>query len=505
MKSRCCERRDLPRATRHAAAAFRYHRPVNPRFDLYLLGWLLLMGGSFLLVPSLAALVFSEPVLPYLLTAALGCGVGGAMVRTLRAEDRKIRPRDGFLVVAGAWVAVSLLGAVPYLLSGVLGPVDAVFEAVSGFTTTGSTVITDTGTVPHALLLWRALTQWLGGMGIILFTIAILPLLGIGGMQLFKAEVPGPVADKVRPRLAATARSLWGIYVGLTACEWVALRFAGVGGYEALCHSFTTLATGGFSTRNLSVGELGGAAVQWIVIVFMVLAGCNFVLHYRVLTGKFGAVQRDPELRYYLGVVVVATVIIALALPASFGGFEATVRASAFQVVSVLTTTGYVTADFEQWPALTHVVVLILMVLGGMSGSTGGGIKSLRALLAIRSLRATLRRLVHPHAIIPVKYGKEVVSDRLLAGVWAFLTAYMLIAVVAAALLAALGLDVMTALSATLTAIGNVGPGLGAVGAYDNFAAVPSAAKGVLAVCMIFGRLEVFTVLALMTPGFWRR
>ncbi len=485
--------------------AFRYHGPVNLRFDLYLLGWLLLLGGSFLVVPLIAALVFSEPVLPYLVTAALGCGAGGAIARSLRTSDRRIRPRDGYLVVAGAWIAVSLLGAVPYLVSGVLGPMDAVFEAVSGFTTTGSTVIADTGSVPRALLLWRALTQWLGGMGIILFTIAILPLLGIGGMQLFKAEVPGPVADKVRPRLAATARSLWGIYVGLTATEWVALRLAGVSGYEALCHAFTTLATGGFSTRNLSVGELGGATVQWIVIVFMLLAGCNFVLHYRLLTGRVRTVRQDAELRYYLGVVVVATVVLALAAPHGDGGLEATVRTAAFQAISVLTTTGYVTADFELWAPVTHVVLLALMVLGGMSGSTGGGVKSLRALLAVRSLRTTLRRLIHPHAVIPVKYGKEVVSDRLLAGVWAFLTAYLLIAAVSAAILASLGLDLETSLSAALTAIGNVGPGLGSVGAYDNFASVPVVAKGVLAICMIFGRLEVFTVLALLTPGFWRR
>jgi trk system potassium uptake protein TrkH len=276
-----------------------------------------------------------------------------------------------------------------------------------------------------------------------------------------------------------------------------------VNGFEALCHALTTLATGGFSTRNQSVGDLGGAAVQWIVIVFMLLAGCNFVLHFRLITGKVAQVRRDVEIRYYLGVVVVATVVLAVAAPGD--GLEATVRTAAFQAISVLTTTGYVTANFELWAPVTHVVFLVLMVLGGMSGSTGGGIKSLRALLAVRSLRTTLQRLIHPHAVIPVKYGKEVVSDKLLAGVWAFLTAYLLIAVIAAAVLASLGVDLVTALSAALTAIGNVGPGLGSVGAYDNFAALPAPGKVVLAVCMVFGRLEVFTVLALLTPGFWRR
>jgi len=324
-------------------------------------------------------------------------------------------------------------------------------------------------------------------------------------MQLFKAEVPGPVADKVRPRLAATARTLWFVYVGFTAAEWVALRLAGLSGFDALCHSFTTLATGGFSTENTSVGAFSSATVEWIVIFFMLLAGINFVLHYRLLTGHIKSVWRDNELRYFLGVVVAATAILVVSVHEPGARIADSLRDSAFQTVSILTTTGYVTTDFEGWATLPLLVLLCLMVLGGMSGSTGGGVKSLRALLAVRSLRTTLHRLIHPHAVRPVKYGGAVVSESVLSGIWAFLTAYLLIGLIGAAVVAAYGYDLLTAISAAMTAIGNVGPGLGEVGAYDNFAHFPGLAKVVLAALMLFGRLEIFTLLALFSREFWRR
>jgi trk system potassium uptake protein TrkH len=478
---------------------------MNRRFVVFLLGWLLLLDCAFLCLPLLASLVFRESPEPWAAAIALAGAIGLLMVQFRPPIDRHIRPRDGFLIVGGAWIAVSLVGAVPYLVTGALGPVDSLFESVSGFTTTGSTVIADVTVIPRALLLWRAMSQWLGGMGIILFTIAILPLLGIGGMQLFKAEVPGPVADKVRPRLATTARTLWMVYVGFTAAEWIALRLAGLSGYDALCHSFTTLATGGFSTRNASVGEFGSATVEWIIIFFMLLAGINFVLHFRLLTGRVGEVWRDSELRYFLGVIVVAAITITITTHEAGSHFADTVRDAVFQTLSILTTTGYASTDFELWAPVPLLVLLCLMVLGGMSGSTGGGIKSLRALLAITSLRTTLHRLIHPHAVRPVKYGGAVVPEAVLSGIWAFLTAYMLIALIGTAVVAAYGYDLMTAISAGMTSIGNVGPGLGAIGAYDNFSHFPGLVKIVLAGCMLFGRLEIFTLLALFSREFWRR
>ncbi len=478
---------------------------MNRRFVVYLLGWLLLLDCAFLTLPLMTSLFYGESPEPWVAAIALAGVLGGLLVSLRRPDDRHIRPREGFLIVSGAWIAVSLVGALPYLLTGVLGPVDAFFESVSGFTTTGSTVIADVTGIPRALLLWRAMSQWLGGMGIILFTIAILPLLGIGGMQLFKAEVPGPVADKVRPRLATTARTLWMVYVGFTAAEWIALRLAGMTGYDALCHSFTTLATGGFSTRNTSVGEFGSPAIEWIIIFFMLLAGINFVLHFRLLTGRVNEVWRDSELRYFLGVIVVATVILVITTYEAGAHLADTIRNAVFQTLSVLTTTGYASTDFEIWTTLPLLVLLCLMVLGGMSGSTGGGIKSLRALLAISSLRTTIHRLIHPHAVRPVKYGGVVVSETVLSGIWAFLTAYLLIALLGTAVVAAHGYDLLTSISAGMTSIGNVGPGLGEVGAYDNFAHFPGLVKIVLAGCMLFGRLEIFTLLALFSREFWRR
>jgi trk system potassium uptake protein TrkH len=428
-----------------------------------------------------------------------------ALARATRTTDRRLRPRDGFLVVALGWVIASLAGALPYAFAGALEPLDAFFESVSGFTTTGSTVVTDTTALDRALLLWRAVTQWLGGMGIIVFTIAVLPLLGIGGMQLFKAEVPGPVADKVSPRVAETARRLWLVYVGFTAAEALALMAAGVTPFEALCHAMTTLATGGFSTRNQSVGEYDSALVSWVITFFMLIAGVNFVLHYRLLTGRVRSVWRDAELRYYLLVAGGATAIVAAALWRSGrSGGEAMTQA-AFNTVSILTTTGYVTADFERWPSIAQFIFLQLMILGGMTGSTAGGVKSLRALLGLRAVRLAFDRAVHPRVVRPVKHAGRPVPEEILAGVWTFFIAYFVISVLAAGVIAAHGYDLVTAFSASLTAIGNVGPGLGDVGAYDNFAHFPGVIKLVLTFCMLAGRLEVFTLLVLFVPEFWRR
>jgi len=284
----------------------------------------------------------------------------------------------------------------------------------------------------------------------------------------------------------------------------VLLRLAGMSSFEALCHSFTTLATGGFSTRNTSIGEFGSPAIEWIVCFFMLLAGMNFVLHYRLIVGRVGSVWRDSELRYFVAVVAAAVVATVVALLPTGQSFEEVVRTACFQVLSIVTTTGYVTADFEVWPHFAQFLLVVLMLVGGMSGSTGGGPKSLRILLAVRSLRTTVHRFIHPHAVLPVKYHGEPVSDSVLSGVWAFLTAYVLIALGAAGIVAAHGYDLLTSVSASLTAIGNVGPGIGEVGAYDNFAHFPHLVKITLSGCMLLGRLEVFTILVLLSRQFWR-
>jgi trk system potassium uptake protein TrkH len=479
---------------------------VNLRLDARILGVLVASLGAFHALPLATALWFGEPPWPWLASGAAAGALGLALMLGARPRRPDLRPRDAYLVVAAGWMLASAVGAVPFLALGALGPVDAFFESVSGFTTTGSTVMSGLDGAPRALLLWRALSQWVGGMGIILFAVAVLPLLGIGGMQLFRVEVPGPVKDKLRPRVIETARRLWAVYVGLTAVQWLALRLAGMSGFDALCHAFTTLATGGFSTRDASIGAFASPVVEWIVIAFMIVAGVNFVLLWRVLSGGPGAAWRDAELRYYLAMLVVATAAVAVVLPTEHaGGLEATLRNALFGVASIATTTGYGTVDFETWPALAQLLLLQLMVLGGMAGSTAGGVKSLRVLIGFRALAVAVERLVHPRSVRPVKHAGRAVPDDVVAGVWAFFTAYFAIAALTAAVVTAAGYDVVTAVSSALTALGNVGPGLGAVGPYDDFSHFPATVKLALAGCMLAGRLEIFTILVLLLPSFWRR
>lgn len=479
---------------------------MNLRFDAWILGVLLLGLGAAQALPAAAALLFGESPGPFLLAAGVAVVLGGGVAWLARTRDRVLRPRDAYVIVAGGWLLASLLGAIPYWASGVLAPVDAFFEAVAGFTTTGSTVMARIEDTDRSLLLWRAFTQWVGGMGIVLFAVAVLPLLGIGGMQLFRVEVPGPVKDKLRPRIAETARRLWAIYLGLTVAAGVALFLAGLSAFEAICHAFTAVATGGFSTRDASIGAFGSPLVEWILIAFMALAGINFLLHYRTLTAGPRSVVGDRELRYYGAVLLGAVLVVVWMVPGSQAdsAVEA-LRHAAFSVVSITTTTGYGTADFEQWPALAQLVLLQLMILGGMAGSTSGGVKSLRVLIGFRALGATIEKLVHPRSVRTVKYGGRAVPDDVMATLWAFFTAYFVLAALATAVVAQAGYDVVTAVSAALTAMSNVGPGLGAIGPTDTFAHFPGHVKLALSACMLAGRLEIFTFLVVVMPGFWRR
>lgn len=481
---------------------------MNARLAIRLGGWLLIALGGFQILPLLAALTFGEALAPYLAAGLITIAAGVPAVWLSRPDNLRIRPRDGFLIVSGAWLLAAIAGAVPYLTTGSLGVIDALFESMSGFTTTGSTVLTEIEAAPRALLLWRSLTQWIGGMGIVVFTIALMPILGIGGMQLFKAEVPGPVTEKIRPRVAQTARALWMIYVGLTVLQWIALMLAGMSGFDALCHALTTLSTGGFSTRNASIGAYHSPAIEWIVIVFMMLAGMNFVLHYRLLTGRIREVGRDAEFRYFLGVVVVSVGLIWLADVALgvFAGGPPGFRDVMFTVVSIVTTTGYATADFEAWPSVSHLLLLGLMALGAMAGSTSGGVKSLRALLAVRAVRGTFRAAGHRNAVQPpVMYGGRPVPEEVITSIWVFLAVFFGLAGAMAVAVAATGYDLQTAISGGLTSLGNVGPGLGEIGPYDHFAHFPSGVKLGFIFCMLAGRLELFTLLVLFSAAYWRR
>jgi trk system potassium uptake protein TrkH len=478
---------------------------MNTALIAKVLGWLLAMLGGLLLVPCAVAWLYDEPSLHFLAASAVGILFGGLLGGTIRPARSQMRAREGFLVVVLGWLAASALGAIPYFISYALPLPDAIFESVSGFTTTGATVMTDLDGQPRSLLLWRAMTQWLGGMGIIVFAIAVLPLLGIGGMQLFRAETPGVVTEKIAPRMAATARRLWMIYLGFSALEFVLLAAAGMPAFEALCHAFTTAATGGFSTRDDSIRAFGSARIDWIVIVFMVIGGINYVLHFEMLTGRFRQALRDAELRYYLGTLVGITLVVAFLLRLEPTEDHGGLRGAAFQVTSMMTGTGYHTALFDQWPVDSQIVLLLLMLLGGMAGSTTGAVKGLRVLISIRVLSDALTQLVHPRAIQRVKHEDQPIPAEILTGVWAFLIAYGLLVAGTSVVVAAEGLDLVTAISVAVSAVGNVGPALGEAGPIDGYAHFDTDTKLVLASVMIMGRLEILPVLVIFHPRFRRQ
>jgi len=485
---------------------------VNLRGVGRVLGFLLLVTSCSLLLPLLVDLLYGEGDWEvFLLTAVGGALVGGCLM-WLGHTRPALRHREGFAIVTLGWIAVGLLGAVPFLGTGVIpGPIDAVFESISGFTTTGSTIMTDIEGVAanhHAVIFWRSLIQWLGGMGIVVLALAILPLLGVGGMQLFRAEAPGPSPDRLTSRISATARLLWGVYVLITGMEVLAL--ATIGGmpiFDSVCHALTTMATGGFSTLDSSVGGFRSGAVEWIITVFMFIAGVNFSLHYLALRGRLAVYGRDDEFRFYALVIVGATVLVSATLwPVHlFGGFEPTVRAAAFQVVSIATTTGYGTADYVLWPPFTHMILLLLMTVGGCAGSTGGGIKMMRVLLLLKHAHVEVQKLLHPRAVYTLWFNERPVTPALATNVLGFFMLFMVVFVAGTLLLTLAGRDIVTSVGAVAATLGNIGPGLGDVGPTCNYSFMSIAEKWLLMLLMLIGRLELYTVLILFMPATWRK
>ena len=479
---------------------------MNLRLTLRIQGGLLLFLAGMLLVPLPFSFWYRDGAWPwFVLTAGLSAAIGLLLLR-LFPTRKELTVREGFGVVTFAWVLFAAFGALPFLFTGTISsPIQAYFESMSGFTTTGSTVITDLNMVKESVLVWRSLTQWLGGMGIIVLSLAILPILGVGGMQLFEAEVPGPTADRLRPRIQDTARLLWGVYFLITAAEVVALMLGGVSFYEAVCHAFTTMATGGFSTRNGSIAELGGSYVHWVVIFFMFLAGVNFSLHFQAMRGRVGGYFRSEEFRFYLGVLAASVLVVFLFNFQVYKDPLTNLRDSAFQVTSLMTTTGYGTADYELWPVLAQYILVGLMFVGGCAGSTGGGMKNVRVLLLVKHSFLQLSRLIHPRRVRLLKIDQKTVSDEVIQSILGFFALYIGIFVFASLGMAALGVDLVTAGASVIACLSNIGPGLGQVGPTDNFAHLPAAGHVLLSFCMLVGRLEVFTVLVLVFPSFWRK
>jgi len=479
------------------------------RCILQVVSILVLILGLTMVFPLLWGLYYGDNgVTPIIYSMALTILVGGGSILLLRGPQTEfISQREGMAIVAVGWTAVGFFGCLPFHLSGEFGPfVNAYFESISGFTTTGSSILTDVQAISESLLFWRSFIQWLGGMGIIVLSLAILPILGVGGMQLYKAEVPSPVPDKLQPRIRETARILWKVYVLFTVAQVVLLVLGGMGIFDALNHALTTMPTGGFSTKNASMAHFDSVYLDFVVAFFMLLAGINFSLHYQLLKGDTLAFWRNAECRFFLAATVVLTLVVTLNIYGTvYDKIGDAFRYGAFQLVSILTTTGYATADYEQWPAMSQLILLLCMFLGGSAGSTAGGMKCLRIMVCFKYCYKELFTLIHPHAVSRIKIDGRSVPDDVVRSVLGFLALYLGLFAFSSVLLAGLGVDFITAFAAVATTIGNVGPGFGMVGPVENFAAIPVLGKWLLIWCMLLGRLEIYTVIILLVPEFWRK
>ena len=481
---------------------------IDLKSILRVISFLMILDGIGMLFGIPFSLYYEDNDVSALLETGLSIAViGGLIFASLRKYKKDIRKRESYLIVGSGWIVMSAFGALPFVVHGSIPSyTDAFFETISGFTTTGASILNDIESLPHGLLFWRSFTQWLGGMGIIVLSLAILPILGIGGMQLFVAEVPGPTKDKIHPRIRETAKRLWGIYLLLTLAETLLLITGGMNLFDALTHSFTTMATGGFSTKQASVAAWDSPFIHYVIIFFMFVAGMNFSLHYFWLRGAWKKLTGNDEFKFYLFFVLGVSVVIAVDLFFhGYGGAEKSFRDSLFQTVSIVTTTGYVTSDYETWGAFYQIVFFILLFAGGCAGSTGGAIKMVRHQLLIKNSLNELKRLLHPRAVIPVRFNKKIVSNDVMANITAFSFWYIAIFLVGMLILSLLGMDFISAIGAAATTLGNVGPGIGTVGPSLNFANVPTAGKWVLSFLMLVGRLELFTILVIFSKSFWKK
>lgn len=464
--------------------------------------FMLIPAGIALSNGNLAGLNgFLITIIPALIVCVL------VYLATRRYRRRYLRPHEGFLLVTLSWIAASAIGALPFVISGEIpGYTDAFFETISGFTTTGASILTDIEGMAPSYLFWRSLTHWLGGMGIVVLTVAILPILGIGGMQLMRAESPGPTLEKISPKVAETAKILWMIYLGLTVLETALLMFGGMSLFDALTHTFGTLATGGFSPKAASVGHYDSAYIDVVITVFMVAAGLNFGLYYRALQGKFRDLIKNSEFIAYLSIFALSSLAIALSLNQSvYATFSESLRFAGFQAATIITTTGYATADFDLWPAFSKFVLFFLMFVGGCSGSTGGGIKVIRIVTLFKQAVNEMKYLFRQRGVHLIRINGETVRKDFIYTVVGFVFLYFLCLMITTAVVSSGGYDLVTSFTSALVTVGNIGPGFAMVGPTMNYAFFEPYIKWVLSAAMLIGRLEVYTVLVLFVPAFWRR
>lgn len=471
------------------------------------IGVLLVLEGLFMMPALGISWFYGQPDSKSFLDAILFSMVMGFLLIRIRVADNTVKAREGLAIVALGWLVFSVVGAFPLVWSGSVPTMtDAFFETVSGFTTTGATVIPNVEILPKGILFWRSFTHWIGGMGILVFTVAILPAIGIGGFQIFKAETPGPVADRITPRITSTARILYTTYITMTLLEVLLLVMAGMNLFDASVHTFGTVGTGGFSTRNISIGAYDNPAIHWIIGTFMLLASCNFSLYYLLYKGKWQTVLADQELRLFVGIAAISTLLIAINIsPPDFSDLGRSIRDSFFQVSSIISTTGYTTTDFDRWPAFSKSILFFLMFVGGCAGSTSGGMKDIRILLMLKLVRAEIVKIFHPRAVVQIRLGRKTVPVSVMSTTTAFFFSYIMLFALGVMLISTEDIDFFSAASAVAACIGNVGPGFGFVGPMRTYAEFSDFSKIVLSVLMLLGRLEIFTILAILAPKSWRK
>ena len=481
---------------------------INFRFIAHLMGKLLLIESCFLFLCAAIAWIYGESdITAFLYTALITSSVGLFMSSCIKIKDRVLAKKDGYFTVTVVWVIFSLFGSLPYMFGNTIPHfADAFFETMSGFTTTGSSVLNDIDSLPHATLFWRSLTQWLGGLGIVMLFIAILPSLGIEGRDLYVAEVTGPTHSKSSFTFTSTARQMWIIYSSLTALQTILLMFGGMNFFDGICHSFTTMATGGFSTKQASVAYWDSAYIQYIIIAFMFIAGTNFALIHTVIKGNWKKLFQDNEFQLYFIIAFLSSVIIGVGLYIDdWSNFEQSMRDATFQVVSLMSTTGFITADYLLWASSFGMILYLLLFTGSSAGSTSGGIKIIRVFLLFKNSFVELKRIIHPNGIINVKYNYKTVHPNIMSGITGFVILYMIVFIIGSLAITIFTDDFMTASSAVITCMSNVGPGFGSVGPMDSFSHLHDVAKWILSFLMLVGRLEVLTVMVLFTKAFWTK
>jgi len=493
---------------------------LNYQIILHVMGLLLLCNGGFMLLATLVSWYYQDGVTLEISTAALiTLFIGTLFMFTTRGHSKEVKIREGYIIVTFGWIFMALSGSLPYVISESIPRfTNAFFETMSGYTTTGASILNDIEAIPKGILFWRSLTHWIGGMGIIVLAIAILPLLGIGGMQLFTAESPGPSADKLKPRIRDTAKRLWLIYVSYTLAETILLWVAGMTFFDAINHAFSTLSTGGFSTKNASLAYWNdNPIIQYIVILFMLLAGSNFVLSYFAFKGRVSKVLHDDEFKWYIYFIIGFTAISSLIVyfqadvsissidhPMVWGEGESAFRHSLFQVLTVITTTGFVSADYTMWTPFLTILYFGLFFLGGSAGSTAGGVKVMRHIIMIKNGIIEFKRTLHPNAILPVRFNGKSISKEIVFNILGFFILYMLSFIIGATVFASMGLDFETAIGGAASSLGNIGPAFGGLSPVNNFDMLPDFGKWWSTFLMLIGRLELFTVLIILTPFFWR-